>query len=305
MRTLTQRRQVSINPAFILAIALGAGTFAAIFIREAQNAGMPSPLIATGRMLLAGIILTPLVLTKYRPELKRLERRDLLMAMFAGFWLITHFLIMITALETTTIMIFTVILNTGPLWVGLLERTFLKAKLTRGVWLGLFITISGSVFIAMTASGSNESGSGNSLYGIILTLLAAIASAIYMTIGRSVRSKVSLVPYIWILFSIGGLIGLAFVIVTGTPIFGHSQESYFWLLLLVLIPQLIGHAGFNYALGYFPATIISLSGQVLTITAAVAAFFFFGEIPTSMQIFGSAIIAVGVVIAILARQRQS
>lgn len=305
MRTLTQRRQVSINPAFILAIALGAGTFAAIFIREAQNAGMPSPLIATGRMLLAGIILTPLVLTKYRPELKRLERRDLLMAMFAGFWLITHFLIMITALETTTIMIFTVILNTGPLWVGLLERTFLKAKLTRGVWLGLFITISGSVFIAMTASGSNESGSGNSLYGIILTLLAAIASAIYMTIGRSVRSKVSLVPYIWILFSIGGLIGLAFVIVTGTAIFGHSQESYFWLLLLVLIPQLIGHAGFNYALGYFPATIISLSGQVLTITAAVAAFFFFGEIPTSMQIIGSAIIAVGVVIAILARQRQS
>lgn len=305
MTSISQEKNIRLNPALVLAIGLAAGSFAAVFIRAAQNAGMPSHLIAAGRMLLAGIALTPVVLHKYRDELTRLDRRDLMMAMFAGFWLIAHFLIMITALETTSIMIFTVILNTGPLWVGLLERTFLKAKLTRGVWFGLFVTISGSIFIALTASGGNETAGGNSLYGIILTLFASIAGATYMTIGRSVRRKVSLLPYIWILFSIGGLIGLAFVFLTSTPITGHSAEGYFWLVMLVLIPQLIGHAGFNYALGYFPATIISLSGQILTVTAAVAAFFFFGEIPTFMQIVGSSIIALGVIVAILARNRSA
>jgi drug/metabolite transporter (DMT)-like permease len=45
--------------------------------------------------------------------------------------------------------------------------------------------------------------------------------------------------------------------------------------------------------------------QILTITAAVAAFFFFGKIPTFMQIVGSSIIALGVVIAILARNHSA
>lgn len=305
MTILSEKKNISLNPALVLAIALGAGTFAAIFIKAAQNAGMPSHLIAAGRMVLAAIILTPVIFQKYRAELIRLERRDLLMAMFAGFWLATHFLIMITALETTTVMVFMVILNTGPLWVGLLERTFLKTRLTGGVWLGLFITIGGSIFIAITTGNGSEAVNDNTLYGIILTLIAAIAGSTYMTIGRSVRSKVSLLPYIWIVFGMGGIISLMFVFATGTPILGHSQESYFWLIMLTLIPQLIGHSGFNYALGYFPATIISLSGQVLTITAAVVAFFFFGEIPTFVQIIGSSIIALGVVIAILARKRQA
>lgn len=305
MISLTEKKNISFNPALVLMIALGAGTFATIFIKAAQNAGMPSHLIAAGRMLLAAIILTPVVLQKYRAELGNLERRDLLMAMFAGFWLATHFLIMITALETTSVMIFMVILNTGPLWVGLLERIFLKVKLTRGVWLGLFVAISGSVFIAITSGSGSEAVKDNTLYGIVLTLIAAIAGSTYMTIGRSVRSKVSLLPYIWIVFSMGGIISLIFVFATGTPILGHSTESYFWLIMLTLIPQLIGHSGFNYALGYFPATIISLSGQVITITAAIAAFFFFGEIPTFIQIIGSSIIAVGVVMAILARKRQA
>lgn len=305
MTALTHDKGITTSPALVLTIALGAGSFAAIFIRAAQNAGMPSHLIATGRMLIAAVILTPVVMRKYRADLARLERRDILMAMFAGFWLATHFLIMITALETVTIMIFTVILNTGPLWVALLERTFLKATLNRGVWIGLLITISGGAFIAVTTGNSGEALQGNSVCGIILTMIAAVASAAYITIGRGVRSKISLLPYIWIVFSMGGIVGLLFVLMTGTPVFGHSPESYFWLLMLTLIPQLVGHSGFNYALGYFSATFISLSGQILTVTAAVAAFIFFGEVPTIMQITGSIIIALGVVIAIMARNRSA
>ena len=305
MKTLTQSKVTRINPIVILLIALAAGSFAAIFMKAAQNAGMPSHLIAAGRMLLAALALTPLVIQKYRPELRRLDRRDLLMSMFAGFWLASHFLMLVSALETTSIMIFTVFLNTGPLWVALLERTFLKVKLSLGVWIGLFITISGSVFIALTANNGNQATEGNMLTGIILTLIAAIAGSIYMIIGRSIRSKISLVPYIWIVFGMGGILGFLFVFATGTPLLGLPTESYFWLIALTIVAQLIGHSGFNYVLAFFPATMLSLSWQIMTITAAFAAFLIFGEVPTMMHIIGSGIIACGVVVAILARQRQA
>jgi drug/metabolite transporter (DMT)-like permease len=181
--------------------------------------------------------------------------------------------------------------------------TFLKEKLSREVWLGLLLTIIGGGVIAV-ASSAGTSGTENALMGNALALAGAIAGSIYITIGRSVRAKVSLFPYIWMVFSCGALVAIIFVLLTGTPITGHPPRSYFWLIMVTLIPQLIGHSGFNYALGYFSATLVSLTTQTLSITAAIAAFFIFAEVPTLTDIIGSSIIIGGVILAIISQQRK-
>lgn len=291
------------NPWIALIIGICATTFAAPFIKLSQENGLPSPVIALGRMGLAALILTPLIIRNYRQELTELTRRDILMAMFGGLWLTTHFLLMIFALAQASTLVVLVIINTGPLWVALLERIFLKERINRFVWLGMFITILGSAYIALSANDVTGLGDSNPMFGAILSVLASIASAAYLTVGRTVRRKVSIFPYVWIVFGFGGIISLIFALATATPILGHQSGGYFWLLMLTLIPQLIGHSSFNYALKYFTATLTSLSSQLLTITGSFVAFLIFAEVPTQTDLIGSVIIAFGVLIAILNRSK--
>lgn len=291
------------KPILVLLIALAAATFAAVFMKLALENGLPAPVVAAGRLGVAALLLTPLVLRDYRDELQRLTRRDWLFAAFAGFWIAVHFFFLASALELISIMLLTVFANTSPIWVALLETTFLRARLGRIVWTGLFITVLGGIVTAL-ASGGGSAGD-SPLLGIVITLVASIAGATYMTIGRSVRRKISLVPYVWIVFGCGSLIGFVFVWLSGTPVVGHPGESYFWLLMIALVPQLIGHSGFNFALAYFSATIISLSTQILSVTAAVTAFFIFAELPGWGDVLGSLIVVTGVVLAIMGRRRQS
>jgi drug/metabolite transporter (DMT)-like permease len=113
-----------------------------------------------------------------------------------------------------------------------------------------------------------------------------------------------MIPYVWIVFGFGGIVGMGIVFATGTPVLGHPVEGYFWLLMLTLIPQLIGHSGFNYAVGFFSATFLSVTGQSLPIISSVLAFLTFGEVPGVAEILGSSIILTGVIIAILGRSKK-
>ncbi|MEM9951046.1 MAG: DMT family transporter [Chloroflexota bacterium] len=299
--TKTKHNAPAINPWLILMVGIAAGTFAAPFIKLAQDGGLPSPVVASGRMLLAAIIITPYVWFAHRDELMRLDRRDLIFAMLAGVFLQTHFQLFILALETTSVLVVVVLLNTGPLWVAIIARILLKEQINRYVWIGLMVTIFGGMYIAFSTVSGADAEIANPLFGATLSIFGAIAGAATLVTSRSVRQKVSLFPYVWVVFGFGGLVGLVYTILTSTPITGHPADGYFWLLMLTLVPQLIGHSSFNFVLGYISATMTSLSSQMITITASIAAFFMFAEVPTIGDMIGSGIIILGVLIAIVYR----
>lgn len=297
-------------------VGLIAASFAANFVRLSQEDGVPSLVIAAGRLGLAWLILTPLVVYRYQEQLRQINRRDLLLTGLAGLWIGIHLTLMAVSLEHTKVLISQVFINTMPLWVALLERFFLRAKLAKIVWAGLVLALLGSSVIAfsgLTQSDDTASSSAqpattvetseaerhdNTLLGGFLALSGALAGSVYMTIGRSVRGKVTLIPYVWMVFGGGGLTGLVFVFATRTPITGHEPMGYFWLLMLTLLPQLVGHSSMNYALAYIPAALVSLSTQAVTVISTIIAFFLFAEVPSEYDIVGSAIIAAGVSLAI-------
>ncbi len=292
------------RPLVVMGFALFAASFAAIAIRLTQNAGMPSFLIATLRMLLASFILFPIVWTRYRDELSRLTRAQWMWAGFAGFWLGFHFLATIVSLEHITVVINQVLIGTAPLWVGLLETIFLKERLNKWVWFGLALAIVGGTVIAVagtTLENQTAPEDANPTYGMILGIIGAIAGSIYLTVGRKVRPNVSVLPYVWIVYLFGGSTTLVVVIFTQTPILGHPTESYFWIVFLTLFPHLVGHTGFNYVVGYVPATLVSISSQTVIISAGITAFLLFGEVPLPLEIVGSLIIVGGVLLAVLNR----
>jgi drug/metabolite transporter (DMT)-like permease len=177
-------------------------------------------------------------------------------------------------------------------------------RLARAFVIGLAVAIVGGLLIALTGTGS-AARSDDPLLGGALSLIGAITVAVYLIIGRKLRPRLPLVPYIWSVYGIAALLLGAIALVSGMTFTGYSANAYLWLLALGVIPQLIGHSSFNYALAYLPATYISLATQVEPIGSAIFAFILFAEMPQPLQIVGSVVILIGVSIATLAPLRKS
>ena len=288
----------------VILIGTLAVSFAAIFIRMAQAEGMPSLAIAGGRLLLSALILTPFALARHQSELRRLSRADIAMAAAAGMLLAVHFATWIASLEYTSVLISVVFVTTSPLWVALLEVVFLRARLRGAVWAGLAIALIGGITIGLSGDSSSGTGS-NPVLGGALALAGAVAIAFYLIIGRRLRAKLTLLPYVWLVYGFGALFLMLLLLVTATPLVGYSPTAYLWVLVLAVVPQIVGHSALNYALRYLPATFISIATQLEPIGSAVAAFVFFRELPQPLQIVGSVAILVGVFIATMGQASET
>ena len=176
-----------------VAVGLLVMSFASIFIRYAQSEGVPSLVIAMGRLLLAALVLTPLVLTRHRPALRLLRRHDLLLAAAAGALLAAHFATWILSLEYTSVLMSVVLVTTNSLWAAVLEFVFLRVRLRRGVLIGLMLAITGGVLIGLGGAGDSGAGS-NPMLGGALALAGAISMALYLIIGRTLAVRTGLVP---------------------------------------------------------------------------------------------------------------
>lgn len=296
------RADVPVRVFFMLFAGLLAVSSGAIFARLAQDAGVPSLVVAAGRLTISALLLTIFVPSRHHELLRRLNRRDVWLAVSAGLFLAIHFATWISSLEHTSVLISVVIVSTGPLWVMLLEALFLRVRPNRLVILGLAAAVAGGLAIAAGGAGSAEGP--NSALGAALALAGAAAFACYLVIGRDLRSKLPLLPYIWLVYSAAAVFLAALTVITHTPITGYSADGYIWILLLALFPQLIGHTSFNFALRYLSATYVSLAAQMEPIGSGIAALIVFREIPTAGQLAGSALIVVGVVLATYGQARR-
>ncbi|MEO8395973.1 MAG: DMT family transporter [Chloroflexota bacterium] len=281
-----------------------AASLAAIFIRFAINDGMPSIFIAAGRLTLSALILTPFALRSHRVELRGLRRTDLLLAAASGLILAIHFATWVASLEYTSVLISVVLVGTSPLWSALFEVVFLRTHLHRWVVIGLIAAFFGGLIISLANGGTSSAPESGALLGAVLSLVGAVAFAIYLVIGRKLRSKLSLMPYIWLVYGFAAIFLLMMSFGTGTPVTGYTPRAYLMIVLLALVPQLIGHTSFNYSLRYLSATFVGIATQVEPIGSAFAAYLIFTEVPLPMQLLGSAAVLVGVMVATVGQGKQ-
>ncbi|MEZ4666667.1 MAG: DMT family transporter [Anaerolineae bacterium] len=241
----------------VIAMGIVAISFASIFIKLAQAEGVPSILIATGRMSVATVVITPVIIRRHRSDFRQLTRNQLGLASLSGFFLAIHFATWIKSFEYTIVLVSVVLVTTNPLWAALLEVIFLRAHLSRLVILSLIVGIVGSVIVAIPSEQVVSLGK-QPLLGSALALVGAIAVAVYFVIGRKLRNSLSLMPYIWLVYGCAAIFLIVVIIFTRTPISGYSAQGYLWLVAMALVPQLIGHSSLNFALKYFPRRMSAL-----------------------------------------------
>jgi len=294
------------NPAlFYLAIAGGvlAVSTAAIFIRYAQQ-DVPSLVIAAVRLTLASLILAPVALARHRAELSRLSRRELGLGLLSGFFLSLHFATWISSLEFTSVASSVVLVSTTPLWVAILSPLVLRETISQTTLFGLVLALLGGTVVglsetcqiqnSLTCPPFSEFLQGQALWGNFLALCGAWMGAGYLLIGRRLRAKMSLIPYIFLVYGMAALVLIVIMSAAGQSPLGYPPMNYLWMLLLALVPQLLGHSTFNWALRYLPASFVAVTLLGEPIGSTILAFFILREAPSALEIIGGILILAGI-----------
>jgi drug/metabolite transporter (DMT)-like permease len=300
---MTDERARFLLPFGLLAAIFAIST-ASIFIRFAQTDGAPSLVIAALRLTFASLLLAPLALTRHRPELRTLPRREVYLGALSGLFLAIHFATWISSLEYTSVASSVVFVSTGPLWVALLSPLLLKEQLSHAAILGLAFALLGGAIIGLadacvlnrglSCPDLQEVMHGRAMWGNFLALAGAWAVSGYLIIGRKLRAKISLIPYIFLVYGMSAVVLIVFMLVAGLSPFGYTPKIYGWIFLLAAIPQLIGHSTYNWLLKYLRATLVAVSTLAEPIGSALLAYFFLQETPSLSVVVGGILILSGI-----------
>ena len=273
----------------LLPIGIIAISTASIFVKLCDA---PALIIATYRMMLASLILMPF--TPYRKPWRGWERNEMGWLLLSGFFLSLHFAFWIASLKYTSVASSVVLVTTHPIFVAIGGWLFLKEKINLNLVLGIAFSVLGSGLI----SYGDMSLSKEALMGDGLALLGAMAASGYLLVGRKMRKERDLFSYIFPVYSTAGLILILLSLIFQKPFWGYSSATYLFLFLLALVPQLIGHTTFNWALKYLPASMVAITILGEPIGSAILAYFILGEGLTTWKVLGGIFIFAGILIAL-------
>jgi drug/metabolite transporter (DMT)-like permease len=278
-------------PSFIILLFIGivAISTASIFIKLCDA---PALIISTYRMVLASLILMPWA--AHQKVWKSWEKKDLAWLVFSGIFLSLHFASWIASLKYTSVASSVVLVTTHPIFVGIGSWLFLKERLGFNLMLGIGFSVIGSGLIGY----GDFALSKEALMGDGLALLGALTASGYFLVGRKMRKNQDLLAYIFPVYSTAGLILILFSLFFQKPFFGYSPSTYLFLFLLAVVPQLIGHTTFNWALRYFPASMVAITILGEPVGSTILAYFILGEGLTFWKILGGISIFAGILIAL-------
>jgi drug/metabolite transporter (DMT)-like permease len=285
----------SVPPLPVLSFGILAVSTASIFIRYAQ-ADAPSLSIAAFRMALAALFLLPPACLRYRRELAGLQATDWGWLLASGIFLAIHFATWITSLEYTSVASSVVLVSTSPLWVALFAWLFLGEPPSKSLLGGLLLAMGGSVAISLAEIQAGVAP--RPLLGAALALSGALAVSGYWLIGRRLRRRMALVPYVTLVYGFAAFSLLACALFFHNPLSGFKTATYGWFILLALVPQLLGHSSFNWALAHLPAGYVAIATLGEPIGAVILAFLFLGEIPSPLKTAAAALILAGIFLAL-------
>jgi drug/metabolite transporter (DMT)-like permease len=104
---------------------------------------------------------------------------------------------------------------------------------------------------------------------------------------------VGVLPYSIVVYASASVTLLPAALFAGTPLWGYSEETWFWLWVMTLGPQILGHTVFNWALKYVDASIISGTILAEPVVSAVLAWLVLSEEPGLTTVLGGTVVLAG------------
>jgi drug/metabolite transporter (DMT)-like permease len=287
-----------VPPGVGLAVAIVAISTGAILVRLSSA---PSTVAAFYRVLFTTLPLLPVAWWRYRDEFGHIGRRDLLFATLSGVALAVHFAAWFESLAWTSVAASVTLVQSQPLFVALGAWLLLDERLTRRIVGGILLAIAGMVTMALGDLVSGVLVGAAPLYGNALALLGAVMAAGYVLAGRSLRQRVSLVPYVVVVYSVCSVVLLGIVLAQGAPLTGYPTREWLLFAGLAVGPGLFGHTVINWALGHLKSSVVSVSLLGEPVGSTLLAFLLLAEAPTAFTVGGGVVVLAGIAVTAAGR----
>ncbi|WP_338449212.1 DMT family transporter [Niallia oryzisoli] len=276
-----------INPYIVLLVGVISVSTSAILVKLASA---PSGIIAFYRLFFTVLIMLPFFIYKYMSELKHISKKDWLFSVISGVFLAFHFILWFESLRYTSVASSTVLVTLQPLFAFIGSFLFFKEVFSGKAVLSCVLAICGSVMI----SWGDFYVSGTALYGDLLALIACALVTIYLMFGQTVRKRVSIITYTFVVYSISAMTLFVYVLIKGEPLFPYTSSDWLYFILLAVFPTLLGHSLFNWSLKWLNTSTISMAILFEPVGAAILAYFLFQETINWTQAIGGMIVISGI-----------
>ncbi|QDZ79097.1 DMT family transporter [Priestia megaterium] len=276
-------------PVFLL-IGVLAVSFSSILIKWSDA---PASILGMYRLLFTVLLFLPfLPWRKMGILLKNSTVKEWIMLSVSGLFLGLHFLFWMESFSHTTVASAMILTALEPVFVVIGAYFLFKEKTSKVGIISILIAVSGSVIIASGDIGVSKTA----LYGDLLSVLGTVAVSVHMLAGQDLCRKMPPIIYSFAVFLIGGLVLFVYNICANVSLTQYDTKDWWIFLLLALIPNIFGHALFNWLLKYVDATTISMAILGEPIGAIILAYFLLGEMTTVSQLVGGMIVMISVMI---------
>lgn len=265
---------------------------AAIFIRLLSGLSVFS--IALWRLIIASTFLAFLLIVLKRPVAQNLLRKNLSRILVLGILLGLHFILFVSAVLNTTILNATVLVNTTPIWSMFVSSLVFKLKPSRLAVMGILVSFLGVSVIAF-GDASSRTWTLN-LQGDLEATLAAVVEAFYLSYGRDIRRKLSLLNLMLTIYVISAFTVLAWG-VTSRSQFTLPMQPHLILALigLGLLPTALAHTFYFSSLSSLKSFETAAMALLEPIGATLLGIAIFTQVPSPLFVLGGAFVLVGIV----------
>ena len=274
--------------------AIVAVSFASIFILSCDA---PPLSIALYRLLFTTLLILPFVLInkKIREELLKIPRPTLVIMVLIGVVLAAHFALWITSLTKTSVASSVILVTAHPIIVGPISHYFLKEKLSSINVIGITASV-GGVIILVFGNYGFPSFALDTLEGNILAMLGGVAAGIYILGGRKIRKTVSILSYVFVVYSVGTVTLFIICLMFNAPVYNLRLTDYQIILAMALVSGIFGHTLYNWTLEHIRASVASvfLLGEPIGSSLLAYAIPWIHQEPSIYTIIGGGIILFGI-----------
>lgn len=286
------------NPYTAVVIGVISLSTSAIFVKLAS--GAPAGIIAFYRLFLAVVLMLPIILIKYRDEIRAIKKKDWLLATLSGVFLALHFILWFESLNYTSVASSVVLVTLQPIFAFVGTYFFFGERFSVAAVISMLITLLGSFII----SWGDFQISGMALFGDILALIGAATVTGYFLLGQQMRRNLSLMTYSFLVYGISSLTLLVYNLVLQNSFVSFPADHWLWFFALAIIPTFFGHSLFNWTLRWLSTSTISMAIVFEPIGATILAYYILGEVVTPSQWLGGTIVIFGLFLFIMSTTRK-
>jgi len=235
----------------------------------------PDTVIASFRILLAGLFLTTFSIRGVRKLLKEQGIKKYLLLLIPALLLGMHFQLWVMGVKRTYIATASFIVTLSPVFFALAERLIFRRRINKKTYLSLGLVVAGALWLLWVRGGKLGKE------GDIFCFASMLLFVVYLLVSQRVSRGVPHLVYIHTIYLWGGLLTLPLSLITGdlAAVRLNDLASLSALMALALFPSLIGHTALNYGVRFFSPLTVSFFTLLEPVFATITAAIFLSEFP--------------------------